>query len=62
MFNIVWVFYNIEFGVSFIDVIFNCGGMLFMFGLVVVIVFGFGFGGLFDRVGVLEIIVKLFEC
>lgn len=60
-FNTAWAPYNIESGVSFIDAILNRGGMSSMLGSVAVIVFGLGFGGLLDRVGVLETIAKLFE-
>lgn len=60
-FNTAWAPYNIESGVGFIDAILNRGGMSSMLGSVAVIVFGLGFGGLLDKVGVLETIAKLFE-
>jgi Na+:H+ antiporter, NhaC family len=60
-FNTAWAPYNIESGVGFIDSILNRGGMSSMLGSVAVIVFGLGFGGLLDKVGVLETIAKLFE-
>ncbi|MDE1315001.1 Na+/H+ antiporter NhaC [Vibrio aestuarianus] len=60
-FNTAWAPYSIESGVDFIDSILNRGGMSSMLGSVAVIVFGLGFGGLLDKVGVLETIAKLFE-
>lgn len=59
--NTAWAPFSIESGVSFIDAILNRGGMESMLGSVAVIVFGLGFGGLLDKVGVLETIAKLFE-
>ena len=60
-FNTAWAPYNIDSGVGFIDSILNRGGMSSMLGSVAVIVFGLGFGGLLDKVGLLETIAKLFE-
>ena len=61
-FNTAWAPFHIESGVGFIDSILNRGGMSSMLGSVaVIIVFGLGFGGLLDKVGVLETIAKLFE-
>ncbi|MGO2420880.1 MAG: Na+/H+ antiporter NhaC [Vibrio casei] len=60
-FNTAWAPYNIDSGVGFIDSIINRGGMSSMLGSVAVIVFGLGFGGLLDKVGLLETIAKLFE-
>ena len=60
-FNTAWAPFSIESGVPFIDSILNRGGMSSMLGSVAVIVFGLGFGGLLDKVGVLETIAKLFE-
>ncbi|MDD1781310.1 Na+/H+ antiporter NhaC [Enterovibrio sp. ZSDZ35] len=59
--NTAWAPYSIESGVNFIDAILNRGGMESMLGSVAVIVFGLGFGGLLDKVGVLETIAKIFE-
>ncbi|MGF1708834.1 Na+/H+ antiporter NhaC [Enterovibrio baiacu] len=59
--NTAWAPFQIESGVSFIDAILNRGGMESMLGSVAVIVFGLGFGGLLDKVGVLETIAKIFE-
>ncbi|MCG7495875.1 Na+/H+ antiporter NhaC [Vibrio sp. Of7-15] len=60
-FNTAWAPFSIESGVAFIDSILNRGGMSSMLGSVAVIVFGLGFGGLLDKVGVLETIAKIFE-
>ncbi|MBA5761972.1 Na+/H+ antiporter NhaC [Vibrio sp. 404] len=60
-FNTAWAPYAISSGVDFIDSILNRGGMSSMLGSVAVIVFGLGFGGLLDKVGVLETVAKLFE-
>jgi Na+:H+ antiporter, NhaC family len=60
-FNTAWAPFSISSGVEFIDSILNRGGMSSMLGSVAVIVFGLGFGGLLDKVGVLETIAKVFE-
>ena len=60
-FNTAWAPFAISSGVDFIDSILNRGGMSSMLGSVAVIVFGLGFGGLLDKVGVLETVAKLFE-
>ena len=60
-FNTAWAPFTIDSGITFIDSILNRGGMSSMLGSVAVIVFGLGFGGLLDKVGVLETIAKLFE-
>jgi len=60
-FNTAWAPFSISSGVDFIDSILNRGGMSSMLGSVAVIVFGLGFGGLLDKVGLLETIAKLFE-
>ncbi|WP_086980697.1 Na+/H+ antiporter NhaC [Vibrio aphrogenes] len=60
-FNTAWAPYSISSGVEFIDAILNRGGMSSMLGSVAVIVFGLGFGGLLDKVGILETVAKLFE-
>ncbi len=59
--NTAWAPFSIHSGVEFIDSILNRGGMSSMLGSVAVIVFGLGFGGLLDKVGVLQTIAKLFE-
>ena len=56
-----WAPFSIHSGVTFIDSILNRGGMSSMLGSVAVIIFGLGFGGLLDKVGVLETIANLFE-
>ncbi|HAS62849.1 MAG TPA: Na+/H+ antiporter NhaC, partial [Vibrio sp.] len=60
-FNTAWAPFAISSGVDFIDSILNRGGMSSMLGSVAVIVFGLGFGGLLDKVGVLETVAKVFE-
>ncbi|EGU43919.1 Na+/H+ antiporter NhaC [Vibrio ichthyoenteri ATCC 700023] len=60
-FQTAWEPYSILSGVDFIDSILNRGGMSSMLGSVAVIVFGLGFGGLLDKVGVLETVAKMFE-
>ncbi|SJL82454.1 Na+/H+ antiporter NhaC [Vibrio palustris] len=60
-FNTAWAPYSIDSGVEFIDSILNRGGMSSMLSSVAVIVFGLGFGGLLDKVGILETIANLFS-
>jgi Na+:H+ antiporter, NhaC family len=48
-------------GVDFIDNILGRGGMESMLGSVAVIIFGLGFGGLLEKVGLLEVIASAFE-
>ena len=48
-------------GVDFIDNILGRGGMESMLGSVAVIIFGLGFGGLLEKVGILEVIASAFE-
>jgi len=59
--NTAWAPFHISSGVDFIDAILNRGGMESMLGSVAVIVFGLGFGGLLEKVGVLHTIANLFE-
>lgn len=59
--NTAWAPYAIDSGVDFIDAILNRGGMSSMLGSVAVIIFGLGFGGLLDKVGLLETVAKIFE-
>ncbi|MCL9783702.1 Na+/H+ antiporter NhaC [Vibrio sp. S4M6] len=60
-FRAAWQPLPIDTGVKFIDAILNRGGMYSMLGSVAVIVFGLGFGGLLEKVGVLDTIAGLFE-
>ncbi|MGF1741649.1 Na+/H+ antiporter NhaC [Vibrio profundum] len=60
-FHAAWAPQVIDTGVKFIDAILNRGGMYSMLGSVAVIVFGLGFGGLLEKVGVLDTIANLFE-
>lgn len=48
-------------GVDFIDNILGRGGMESMLGSVAVIIFGLGFGGLLEKVGILAVIAGAFE-
>lgn len=48
-------------GVDFIDNILGRGGMESMLGSVAVIIFGLGFGGLLEKVGILAVIANAFE-
>ncbi|MCM3225446.1 Na+/H+ antiporter NhaC [Terribacillus saccharophilus] len=53
--------FSIETGVNFIDGILNRGGVLGMLDTLMVIIFGLGFGGLLEKLGVLQVIVSTFE-
>ena len=57
----IWAPLTIDSGNTFIDSILNRGGMSNMLGSVAVIIFGLGFGGLLDKVGILEAVAKQFE-
>ena len=59
--NALWSPIAVESGNAFLDNILNRGGMVNMLGSVAVIIFGLGFGGLLDKVGVLETIARTFE-
>ena len=48
-------------GIDFIDNILGRGGMESMLGSVAVIIFGLGFGGLLEKVGILEVIASAFK-
>ena len=48
-------------GMSVLDKLLNSGGMESMLGSLVVIVFGLGFGGLLDRIGVIALIARKLE-
>lgn len=50
----------IESGNSFIDLLFNRGGIESMFGVIVIMILALGFGGLMERVGILTVLtIKL---
>ncbi|MGG0446021.1 Na+/H+ antiporter NhaC [Bacillus mycoides] len=53
--------FSITSGVEFIDKLLNRGGMNDMLGSVAVIIFGLGFGGLLEHLGVLKVIIAKFE-
>ncbi|MGI9277367.1 MAG: Na+/H+ antiporter NhaC [Endozoicomonas sp.] len=57
----LWAPLSVESGNAFIDNILNRGGMVNMLGSVAVIIFGLGFGGLLDKVGILETVAKQYE-
>ncbi|RAS74771.1 Na+/H+ antiporter NhaC [Priestia endophytica] len=53
--------FSINTGVDFMDGILNRGGIVGMLDTLVVIIFGLGFGGLLEKLGVLKVIVSTFE-
>jgi NhaC family Na+:H+ antiporter len=53
--------FSIKTGVDFMDGILNRGGVTGMLDTLVVIIFGLGFGGLLEKLGVLQVIVSKFE-
>ncbi|WP_394140970.1 Na+/H+ antiporter NhaC [Cytobacillus oceanisediminis] len=53
--------FSIDTGVEFTDNLLNRGGIERMLGSVVVIIFGLGFGGLLEYLGVLKVIVSKFQ-
>ena len=57
----IWAPLEMSSGNAFIDNILNRGGMSNMLGSVAVIIFGLGFGGLLDKVGILETVAKQYE-
>ena len=57
----LWAPLTVDSGNAFLDNILNRGGMSNMLGSVAVIIFGLGFGGLLDKVGILETVASQFE-
>ncbi|MEC1749900.1 malate-H+/Na+-lactate antiporter MleN [Bacillus mojavensis] len=53
--------FSIKTDVEFLNGLLNRGGIVGMLGSLVVIIFGLGFGGLLEKLGVLKVIVSLFE-
>ncbi|MDY7221218.1 Na+/H+ antiporter NhaC [Halalkalibacterium halodurans] len=53
--------FSIDTGIEFLDVLLNRGGIQGMLGAIVVILFGLGFGGLLEHLGVLKVIISKFE-
>ncbi|MBM7588251.1 NhaC family Na+:H+ antiporter [Bacillus pakistanensis] len=53
--------FSIATGVEFMDNLLNRGGIQGMLGSIVVIIFGLGFGGLLEHLGVLKVIVSKFQ-
>lgn len=59
--NTAYKGFSIDTGVEFMDGILNRGGIVGMLDTLVVIIFGLGFGGLLEKLGVLKVIVATFE-
>ena len=57
----LWAPLTMDSGNAFLDNILNRGGMSSMLSSVAVIIFGLGFGGLLDKVGILETVANQFE-
>ncbi|MDM5336168.1 Na+/H+ antiporter NhaC [Fictibacillus enclensis] len=53
--------FSIDTGIKFMDSLLNRGGIEGMLGSIVVIIFGLGFGGLLEHLGVLKVIVSKFQ-
>ncbi|MFD2212359.1 Na+/H+ antiporter NhaC [Metabacillus endolithicus] len=53
--------FSINTGVEFMDKLLNRGGIEGMLGSVAVIIFGLGFGGLLEHLGVLKVIISKFH-
>ncbi|MEH6945627.1 Na+/H+ antiporter NhaC [Bacillus sp. JJ634] len=53
--------FSINTGIEFMDNLLNRGGMEGMLGSVAVIIFGLGFGGLLEHLGVIKVIVSKFQ-
>ncbi|KXZ21931.1 antiporter [Bacillus nakamurai] len=53
--------FSIKTDVEFLNGLLNRGGITGMLGSLVVIIFGLGFGGLLEKMGVLQVIVSKFE-
>ncbi|MEC1544117.1 malate-H+/Na+-lactate antiporter MleN [Bacillus halotolerans] len=53
--------FSIKTDVEFLNGLLNRGGIVGMLDSLVVIIFGLGFGGLLEKLGVLKVIVSLFE-
>lgn len=55
--NPAWGGYQLDSGVAFLDTLLNRGGILGMLGVVAVMLFGLGLGGLLQHIGVLEAVI-----
>ncbi|MGO4889004.1 Na+/H+ antiporter NhaC [Anaerobacillus sp. MEB173] len=53
--------FSIDTSIEFLDVLLNRGGIQGMLGAIVVIIFGLGFGGLLEHLGVLKVIISKFQ-
>ncbi|WP_078412830.1 Na+/H+ antiporter NhaC [Priestia abyssalis] len=56
-----YVGFSADTGIDFMDKLLNRGGVEGMLGSVMVIIFGLGFGGLLEQLGVLKVIVSKFQ-
>jgi NhaC family Na+:H+ antiporter len=55
--NPAWAGFQLDSGVAFLDRLLNRGGILGMLGVVAVMLFGLGLGGLLQHIGVLEAVI-----
>lgn len=53
--------YNINSGIEFLDVLLNRGGIGGMLDSIVVIMLGLGYGGLLEKVGILDVVAGIFK-
>lgn len=60
-FNTAYEGFKINTDNTFLSELLNRGGILSMVGSIIVIIFGLGFGGLLDELGVLEVLLSKFE-
>jgi NhaC family Na+:H+ antiporter len=60
-FNTAYEGFKINTDNAFLSELLNRGGILSMVGSIIVIIFGLGFGGLLDELGVLEVLLSKFE-
>ncbi|WP_062268213.1 Na+/H+ antiporter NhaC [Endozoicomonas arenosclerae] len=56
-----WILTSPDTGINVLDQLLSSGGMYNMLGSLAVIIFGLGFGGLLDKVGVISAIAKRME-
>lgn len=53
-----WGGFNLDSGIFFLDRLLNRGGIMGMLGVVAVMLFGLGLGGLLQHIGILEAVIK----
>lgn len=53
--------YSINSGIEFLDILLNRGGIAGMLDSIVVIMLGLGYGGLLEKVGILDVVASLFK-